>query len=134
MAHLHSELERMNAENQKLKGMLTQVTNNYSTLQMHIAMMQQQRNSTSLASEERKNQTTLRKVLEQPNSPSEERTLSGSPPHKNKRIDREDSPESAGWAQKVKVSKLNPDQSAEATMRKARVSVRARSEAPMVSN
>lgn len=78
---------------------------------------------------------------EQSNSSSEERTLSGSPQNnmdlsRNKRIGREESPESEGWAPQ-KAPKLNPvkpvDQSAEATMRKARVSVRARSEAPMVT-
>lgn len=33
----------MNAENQRLRDMLSQVTNNYSALQMHlVALMQQQ--------------------------------------------------------------------------------------------
>lgn len=55
-----------------------------------------------------------------------------------KRIGREESPgsETQGWGPNNKVQKLNSakgiDQSSEATMRKARVSVRARSEAPMV--
>lgn len=55
-----------------------------------------------------------------------------------KRIGREESPESEtqGWGPNNKVQKLSSakgiDQSNEATMRKARVSVRARSEAPMV--
>lgn len=75
------------------------------------------------------------------NSSSEERTLSGSPRNnmelsRNKGIGREESPESQGWAPN-KVPKLNSSKTldhaaAEATMRKARVSVRARSEAPMV--
>ena len=95
-------------------------------------------------------------------SSSEERTRSGSPPNNvkvaskdymktkteisqfdqetssfrdGKKIGREGSLESEGWGPN-KVPKLNPakpiDQSTEATMRKARVSVRARSEAPMV--
>ncbi|XVF27919.1 hypothetical protein REPUB_Repub14bG0151000 [Reevesia pubescens] len=54
-----------------------------------------------------------------------------------KRIGREESPESESWGPN-KVQKLNPakpiDQSTEATMRKARVSVRARSEAPMITD
>lgn len=54
-----------------------------------------------------------------------------------KRIAREESPESESWAPN-KVPKLVAakavDQATEATMRKARVSVRARSEAPMVIN
>ena len=97
------------------------------------------------------------------NSSSDERTRSGTPqnhvedaspknnaklPHDQekssfrdgKRIGREESPasESQAW----KAQKLDPassvsraiEQSTDATMRKARVSVRARSEAPMVSH
>ena len=76
------------------------------------------------------------------NSSSEERTLSGSPHNnmelsRNKGVGREESPESQGWAPnkvaKRKASTKTVDHAqAEATMRKARVSVRARSEAPMV--
>lgn len=97
------------------------------------------------------------------NSSSDERTPSGTPqnhaedaspknnaklPHDQekstfrdgKRIGREESPESE--SQIWKAQKLDPsagrapaiEQSTEATMRKARVSVRARSEAPMVSH
>lgn len=87
-------------------------------------------------------------------SSSEDRTISGSPRNNNnnvknneivlhdserdgKRVGRDESPESEsqGWVPN-KAPKLSPskpvDQSTEATMRKARVSVRARSEAPMV--
>lgn len=85
-------------------------------------------------------------------SSSEDRTISGSPRNLNtgkneivafdkerdgKRVGRDESPESEsqGWVPN-KVPKLNTpkaiEQSTEATMRKARVSVRARSEAPMV--
>lgn len=76
-------------------------------------------------------------------SSSGERTRehSGSPQENGKGAGagREESPDSEtqGWGVQNKASKLSPpktiDQSAEATMRKARVSVRARSEAPMVS-
>ncbi|KAF8414121.1 hypothetical protein HHK36_002120 [Tetracentron sinense] len=75
-------------------------------------------------------------------SSSEGRTRdgSGSPRNIDKRIGREESPEQGlqGWVPN-KVPKLNPssesvDQSTEATMRKARVSVRARSEAPMITD
>lgn len=86
------------------------------------------------------------------NSSSEERTRSGTPPNNNnnntsngkhemERVNREESPESENqcWgpnkAQKLNNNSSNKsmEQSTEATMRKARVSVRARSEAPMVS-
>ncbi|KAL0442957.1 UNVERIFIED_CONTAM: WRKY transcription factor 6 [Sesamum latifolium] len=172
LAQLQVELERMNAENQRLRGMLTQVSNNYSALQMHlVTLMQQQQNSRTDSTQEqevvdRKSEENKpavnggpivpRQFLdlapaaaaanqmadEHSNSSSEERTLSGSPhnmmePSRNKRIGREESPESEGWApnKTLKLNSTKPvDQSAEATMRKARVSVRARSEAPMISD
>ncbi|KAF5728571.1 WRKY family transcription factor [Tripterygium wilfordii] len=88
------------------------------------------------------------------NSSSDERTRSGSPRNNievasktsvqdnGKRVGREDSPESE-WNTANKAQKLNNsakssgsvDQyTSDATMRKARVSVRARSEAPMISD
>ncbi|EYU27761.1 hypothetical protein ABFS82_13G127100 [Erythranthe guttata] len=169
LAHLQVELERMNTENQRLKGMLTQVNENYSALQMHfMALMQHQQNSTTDStkqnqiverkSEEKKLAIVPRQLLdlgvggcgddlmteEQSNSLSEERTISGSPQNnnmelsRNKRIGRDESPESDSW-HRNKTPKLdNPakpvEQTADATMRKARVSVRARSEAPMISD
>lgn len=43
LAQLQIELQHMNSENQRLRDMLSQVSNNYSTLQMHlVALMQQQ--------------------------------------------------------------------------------------------
>ncbi|KAK4347604.1 hypothetical protein RND71_033943 [Anisodus tanguticus] len=77
-------------------------------------------------------------------SSSEERTLSGSPRNnmelasRDKAIGREESPESESWAPNKAPKLMNSskpvDQSTEATMRKVRVSVRARSEAPMISD
>ncbi|GFP90189.1 WRKY transcription factor 6 [Phtheirospermum japonicum] len=166
VAQLQVELERMNAENQRLRGMLTQVKSNYSALQMHlVTLMQKQQNYSTQEHEivHRKSEEKIeekgramvpRQFLElgpnqmgdeRSNSLSEERTVSGSPRNnmetlsRNKRIGREESPESEGWGPQ-KAAKLNnippksADQSAEATMRKARVSVRARSEAPMISD
>lgn len=117
--------------------MLTQVTNNYSVLQMQVAsVMEQRQKENSTSSQEKKPMINGTRLLlksgeEQSNSSSEDKTISGSPTLKNKRAGREESPESA----QKKYTKTNSDQSvAEATMRKARVSVRARSEASMVSN
>lgn len=43
LAVLHAELERMNSENQRLRELVEEVTNNYNNLQMHlITFMQQQ--------------------------------------------------------------------------------------------
>ncbi|KAK4421355.1 WRKY transcription factor 6 [Sesamum alatum] len=165
LGQLQVELERMNAENQRLRGMLTYVSNNYTALQMQlVTLMQQQQSSTTdqvqeivdSKSEEKKQENggvlvprqfldlsprlTNQTADEQSNSSSEERTLSGqgnAESSRNKRIGREESPESEGWASN-KAPKLNlakpVDQSTEATMRRARVSVRARSEAPMISD
>nr|ACV92030.1 WRKY transcription factor 28 [(Populus tomentosa x Populus bolleana) x Populus tomentosa] len=191
LAQLQVELQKMNAENQRLKDMLSQVTNNYSALQMHfVALIQQQQRNPGVesdkkqetvdakSSEEKKHEMVPRQFMdlgpsaetdEISNSSSEERTRSVTPqnhfevastknngklemvPHDQenssfrggKRFGGDESPESEsqGWNPN-KVQKLNPatpankaiEQSAEATMRKARVSVRARSEAPMISD
>ncbi|KAA8515529.1 hypothetical protein F0562_018860 [Nyssa sinensis] len=197
LAELQVELERMNAENQRLRGTLTQVSNNYSALQMHlVTLMQKQqqqilrtpspREQESLEgkSEEKKHQaggpvvprqfmelgpSGTTETDEPSHSSSEERTQSGSPqnnievaskefslskngnrneiaPHHDqdktnfrdgKGIGREESPELESWVPN-KAPKLNTpkpiDQATEATMRKARVSVRARSEAPMITD
>ncbi|XP_039048124.1 WRKY transcription factor 6-like [Hibiscus syriacus] len=96
----------MSAENQKLKDMVSTVNNNYTALQTRLAsLMQHQRNRGGA-----------------------DNTEEG-----NRGIGREESPESN------KARKLNPmkpiDQSGtESTMRKSRVSIRARSEAPMISD
>ncbi|XP_057764939.1 probable WRKY transcription factor 31 [Salvia miltiorrhiza] len=168
LAQLQIELERMNGENQRLRGMLSQVSGNYASLQMHlVTLMQHQQNSTTQEQEmddkkcedERKENGGARQFLElgpeQSNSLSEERTVSGSPHQnnlevtRNKRSGREESPESESWVPGSKAPRLNnpnpnintntntntnTNQSIEATMRKARVSVRARSEAPMISD
>ncbi|KAL6990753.1 hypothetical protein U1Q18_008874 [Sarracenia purpurea var. burkii] len=182
LALLQVELERMNTENQRLKGMLSQVSNNYSALQIHMmTLIQQQKQQSSKSestpeheiiegrSEDRKHEVTEGPVVprqfmdlgpgtgaetDEPSlSSSEERTHSGSlEDNKNeivplyqdkvnyrdgKAVGREGSPESEGWVPS-KVPKLNisksVDQTTEATMRKARVSVRARSEAPMITD
>ncbi|XP_009358665.2 probable WRKY transcription factor 31 [Pyrus x bretschneideri] len=196
LAQLQVEVQRMNAENQRLKEMLGQVTNNYSALQMHLAAVVQQQNHTTAApadqrsqldrdqnteaksDQEKKQGLVPRQFLnlgprataetnddQVSNCSSEARTRSASPPQnidevvKNdqigpldppnsnnfrdgKRVGGDESPESEsqGWVPN-KVPKLNNsaapkpiDQSTEATMRKARVSVRARSEAPMITD
>ncbi|XP_019171769.1 PREDICTED: probable WRKY transcription factor 31 [Ipomoea nil] len=181
VAGLQAELERMNGENQRLKGMLTEVTNNYTALQMHLAALmqqkQQQQQKNSMAesevvdrkSEEKKYEkegsTVPRQFLDlgpsgvtaaeqtdepthSPTTSSEEKTISASPRNNNvdsskhKRSAREESPDLESWnpnkAPKSISSSSRPvddnQASTDATMRKARVSVRARSEAPMISD
>nr|UVI62184.1 WRKY transcription factor [Rehmannia glutinosa] len=163
VGQLQVELERMKAENQRLRGMLAQVSNNYTAMQMQlVTLMQHQQNSQVDKIVERKSEkkklenggvlvprqfldlsprvTNQMADHEQSDSSSEERTLSGSPHEKvelSRNNKRTENPESEGWAPN-KAPKLSPsnavEQSAEATMRKARVSVRARSEAPMITD
>lgn len=182
LAVLQAELELMNTENQKLKSMLSQVSHNYSALQVHFVTLMQQQQQQLLKgestqqhevmqakAEERKNIVPRQFLDLGPSSKNnetdemtshtlsdDERNLdgrSGSPQNKESNVSydhgkggsghgREDSPEDSDWVPN-KAPKLNPprgnsspvDQAAaEATMRKARVSVRARSEAPMISD
>ncbi|MCD9638491.1 Transcription factor [Datura stramonium] len=165
LAQLQVELGRMNAENQRLRGMLTQVSNNYTALQVHLAALMQQQQHISktknthdhkIIVEAKTDQEKIvpRQFLElgpsgeelshNSHSSSEERTVSESP-HNNIQVtrhkgtigSREESPEAESWVPN-KVPKLNSsmriDQTTDATMRKARVSVRARSEAPMIGD
>ncbi|EOA16389.1 hypothetical protein CARUB_v10004543mg [Capsella rubella] len=187
-AQLQEEVNKMKIENQRLRDMLSQATNNFNALQnqlVGVMRQQEQRNSSQdhlLATEgkaEGRNRQELQTMVPRqfmdlgPSSgaaeheaevSSEERTMihSASPPsllessnlrENGKRLlGREESPEeseSNAWGNPNKVPKHNSsssnnnnngngnviDQSAaEATMQKARVSVRARSEAPMISD
>ena len=172
----------MKAENQRLREMLSQVTSNYNTVQMHLlTLMQQQHDGKAEKTEEQDQMVEEKLEQKKPNgglrvprqfmdlglaaaadepslSSSEGRShdRSGSPNNntevaskqfglrkrgsseESRGTGREDSLDqgSEGWgANKVPRfnSSKNVDQT-EATMRKARVSVRARSEAPMVCN
>ncbi|OVA09775.1 DNA-binding WRKY [Macleaya cordata] len=194
---LQAELDRMNSENRRLRGMLNQVNNNYNTLQMHLVALMQQQNpkiessqdhEMIVAKPEEKKDRTVNDGLRVPrqfmdlglatnptdhtdepshsSSEGRSREHSGSP-HNNIEVasmdyesqkngtskkeivlfdqeksdfGREESPvdpSTQGWVPN-KIPKLNAsknvEQPMEATMRKARVSVRARSEAPMISD
>lgn len=173
---LQAEVERMSAENQRLRDMLSQVTNDYNSLHMHIlALTQEQKGkgNSELDPEEKKLDNGRIVVprqfidlglasAEDPNaddhspSSSEDRSPDrlGSPVNNTEAVSndqdrsskeygktsrREVSPDphvsSQGWSPS-KVPRFSPPKNnvdqTEATMRKARVSVRARSEAAMV--
>lgn len=180
LVQIQSELKRMVTENQRLRGMVSQVTNNYSALQMHIVTVMQQQNSRAETIQQREipeekfenkkdgsgdhqGQIVPRQFLDlvpsggdnQSHSSSEERTQSGSDINNielsnngnrlhaiGKRVGKEDSPQSESRnpnkaPKLIASSNSTPnaiDQATEATMRKARVSVRARSEAPMITD
>ncbi|KAK0589135.1 hypothetical protein LWI29_010152 [Acer saccharum] len=179
-AVLQVELDRMNAENQRLRNMLNELTNNYNILQMHLVTFKQDQKvenneehvvledkkpnggfvaprqfiDLGLASANNNNNNTVDTSDEPSLSSSEGRSSrdrTGSPGNNNEDsttvvfdqdkkefVRREDSPDQGYGANKVpkfnsSSSSKNTDQ-AEATMRKARVSVRARSEAPMIND
>ncbi|XP_057954464.1 probable WRKY transcription factor 31 [Malania oleifera] len=195
LAVLQAEVERMNTENQHLRDMLSQVSSNYSNLQMHMMALMKQQNIEK--SEGHDQMMDGKEEDKKPNmvaagnnnggggvmvprqfmdlglaaaaetdegspasSEGRSRDRSGSPMHnvevaskealpsfdqeKNELISsgigREDSPDQGpqGWGSnkvpRLNCTSKNAEQSAEATMRKARVSVRARSEAPMISD
>lgn len=199
LAAVQAEIGRMNQENQRLKSMLSHVTNNYNSLQMHFLTMMQQRNQrngsppspevingekmgdkrnehdeaivprqfldlgpASFADEASRSTTGggSRDRSRSPPNNIEAMSINYSPRKNNngkeivpfdrcersdcrdvKPTSREKSPDQAsqGWgpnkAPKLSPSKSTSDQQAqEATMRKARVSVRARSEAPMITD
>nr|GMD37834.1 probable WRKY transcription factor 31 [Ipomoea batatas] len=167
LAVVQAELERMNGENRRLRDTLNQVTNNYTSLQMHVmTLMQQQQQSHGKTEESKQNprqnnggQMLPRQFMdlglaaggggpteadEASLSSSEGRSGregSQSPTNNLDEASRADSPEKgSGWrsnkvARSGHASKSgNIDQATEATMRKARVSVRARSEAPMITD
>ncbi|GMJ14570.1 hypothetical protein like AT1G62300 [Hibiscus trionum] len=167
VAQLQGELKHAIAENQKLKDMVSNVSNNYSALQVHLAtLIRHQRTRraerTQGKPEVKKQEADIvaRQFLDQrpsavadpdelSRSSSEDRTRSREHMRSRneiaqldnescsfrdgKRIGREGCPES-NKARKLNPAKPVDQSSTEATMRKARVSVRARSEAPMISD
>ncbi|EOA34965.1 hypothetical protein CARUB_v10020051mg [Capsella rubella] len=161
LVKLQDELKRMTMDNQKLRELLTQVSNSYTSLQMHLVSLmqqqqeQQQSNNKVIEAAEKPEETIVPRQFidlgpmraagdagEVSNSSSDEKTRSGGSSPANevrdrKRLAREETPETeSNKVQKVNITNQSTfDQSAaEATMRKARVSVRARSEAPMISD
>ncbi|KAG9150030.1 hypothetical protein Leryth_010096 [Lithospermum erythrorhizon] len=152
VAVLEAEMERVKTENGRLRDMLNQVTTDYNTLQMHfMVIMQKQQHKKQvedLSTEENGELGGLHKN----NNNTEGRGSGGDKSTESKESGGgdggEESPDKdsfspSAWGGTHKVSRLNSlpksttdanDQAAEATMRKARVSVRARSEAPMITD
>ncbi|KAL2339213.1 hypothetical protein Fmac_013659 [Flemingia macrophylla] len=150
LAQLKEDLGRMNSENQKLKEMLSHVSSNYANLQTQVtALLQQQRTEqeVKVKPEERNHGVDGGTVPRQfhdlgpsgtaevddqiSNSSSGERTRSNTP--SNNKNDK-DKKETDLDTEKLNPSNTTDPSTPEATMRKARVSVRARSEAPMISD
>ncbi|KAL6554113.1 hypothetical protein OROMI_019786 [Orobanche minor] len=156
IAFLQVEMERINSENRRLREMLNQVTNNYNGLQMHVlTLMQQQQQQQQQADQQRlevaeghKNShdnglLVPRQFMdlgfaanseEVSMSPSEGRTGKLSPTSPDKEVEERDEQCPESKVAKHSHCSRSVDQATEATMRKARVSVRARSDAPMITD
>ncbi|XP_062106083.1 probable WRKY transcription factor 31 [Humulus lupulus] len=183
---LHTEFQRVKSENQRLKNTLSQVTNNYNALQMHLCSLMQSRKSDGKVEDGNHdqyddqnklngsgNEGTVQPVVPRrfmdlglaTNGEAEETSLSSSEERRSESVKnghggggggdelekkevnraliaREDSPDQssqAGWApnkvpRTTSSGSVKDAEQTEATMRKARVSVRARSEAPMIAD
>ncbi|WOK97284.1 putative WRKY transcription factor 31 [Canna indica] len=153
LAAIQAELERMNEENQKLRGMLSQVNTDYRALEMHLAALMQQRSNKNQAmgekieakSSENDGVIVPRQFMDPgpaaaaaADEPSNSSTASperSSSPHEHIEVGSMDNPEQSWNPNKALITKTSSEaQAQEATMRKARVSVRARSEAPMITD
>ncbi|CAH9137136.1 unnamed protein product [Cuscuta epithymum] len=171
LAVVQAELEKTNTENLRLRDALNQVTNDYTSLQMHMMTLMQQHkiNEGKVvedASKETRRDLGLSQLMDLGLAAGGGRTAEAdegaslslsdgrsggrgqdrpqSPMNTNENdASREDSPEKGSvWRSGNKVARSgmvsksggSVDQASESTMRKARVSVRARSEAPMITD
>ncbi|PSR85320.1 WRKY transcription factor [Actinidia chinensis var. chinensis] len=126
LAVLQCELDRMNTENQRLRTMLNLANNNYHALQMHISTLMQQQKLTQKTRTGEENEISEEKRARGGVVARQFMDLIGqdcSESHENAQFD----------ANKVDTTK-DFDKTTETTMRKVRVSVRARSEAAMISD
>ncbi|PWZ32283.1 WRKY transcription factor 6 [Zea mays] len=156
LSAMQSELARMNDENQRLRGMLTQVTTSYQALQMHLVALMQARADgqpmmppavaqtlpvtdaaavmpsprqflglgPAAAAEETSNSST------EVGSPRPSSSAGRRQDQQQQAAERGDSPDPADPSTTAR----QLAQQQEASMRKARVSVRARSEAPIIAD
>lgn len=133
---LKSEIERMNSENQRLKEMLNKANNNYNDLHMYLQTLIMQKHQKGVAEEVKNGLTTHRQFVELgiPTATNANDVVSPSsddgrmPPNEIGGEGHDQSPQN-----KFPIHSNNGvDQATEATIRKARVSVRARCEGPMV--
>nr|AQX45439.1 WRKY transcription factor 3-like protein [Luffa aegyptiaca] len=179
-AVLQAELERINAENQRLKEMLNQVTSNYQALQMHFTTLIQNQKAGDAGDpmdekagggggggqekvrhgggggNNNSNKLVPRQFMDlglATNTDTDEPSMSSSEGRSGERSrspgttgevasSKRHSPDQGSNWGSSKVPKFSSSSSSsgkdvdqtEATMRKARVSVRARSEAPMITD
>lgn len=150
LERIQTQMARMIEENQKLRGVLSQVTHSYNALQIQfIALMQGQQNTTnnvdevkavSVKNQEKASAMVPRQFMDLGPAYANESNI-GKP---SQSLTEFHSTESASSPTISKENSLDQAQTLpsskgsqepqEATMRKARVSVRARSEAPMITD
>lgn len=129
---LQEELGRVNAENQKLKDMLSDMSSSYTNLHKRfMSLMQHQQNQTT-----EHDQIVKGKAEDKVDDQQEPEPCT---PQNNQKEPDPDASELVQLLDRSQLPRLNSsnatDQAnAEATMRKARVSVRARSEAHMIND
>ncbi|KAM0944389.1 putative transcription factor WRKY family [Dioscorea sansibarensis] len=135
---MQAELGRMDEENKRLRVLLSQVTNNYNTLQSRLLSLMQQRDQRS-GHEVVQRQfmdlgPTMNTAVPDTDEPSHSSTAGGSQEISTSPSNNFEVGSVGEEKEKLSPNKNNEHASQEVTMRKARVSVRARSEAPMITD
>lgn len=132
LAAMQAELGRMNEENQRLRGMLTQVTSSYQALQMHLVAITQQQQQRAQPPPP----PVLPRQFLEPSAAADAEPSNSSTDERSSERGSGESPSTApAWLPQGQANNNNnQEQQQEATMRKARVSVRARSEAPIIAD
>ncbi|XP_042063078.1 probable WRKY transcription factor 31 [Salvia splendens] len=128
---LKSELKRLNAENEHLKETLAQATNKYNGLQMHMQKFIQEKQQ-NIAEEGKSSHgngsSSMHRQFVEPAGANASDISSSEGPADDGNL----SPQQKSLTHSA--SSNSVDQATEATIRKARVSVRARSEGPMMND
>ncbi|KAH7658361.1 Myosin rod fragments domain-containing protein [Dioscorea alata] len=150
---MQAQLGKMNEENQRLRGMLNQVTSNYNALQMHLNTLLQQKNQriNGLVPSPFMNHVDANNAIKNDQEtivprqfmdlgPAATETDEHSHSSTGGSRERSSSPPNDVDIGSIETNNNNNNNNKEiapkqeATMRKARVSVRARSEAPMITD
>ncbi|XP_057751288.1 probable WRKY transcription factor 31 [Arachis stenosperma] len=135
---IEAEIERVKEENERIREMIDEANSHYSALQMHHMNLMNKSSDDERVLVPRQFMDLGLATNSQNCSSSRSRSKSpsgnSSGDGEKKRMKREESPRREEEANKSSPAKHNLDQAHEATMRKARVSVRARSEAPMITD
>ncbi|XP_074586037.1 WRKY transcription factor 6-like isoform X2 [Curcuma longa] len=125
---IQMELAEMKDDNARLRGFISQVERDYEALQLHIATLTQRNTHSSPQAADRQSNSTSTGSLERPS----ENVEVGWTGYRLQRSDDDDKDDKDDKELALKATTIS--ERSEATMRKTRVSVRARSEAPMIAD